>query len=371
MDKNGGVLYQNSGMNAQGLGGVMGGMGYAPPSNTWNNLYTGMGVKPDGPRQQDPTGQYGFNSTSPWTNVNGATFNMGNAATSAAGGAVGGNMSGGGYGGTVGGFNYGQSILDLLAKQDAEHKWAVDNNVANWNMARDRLIGVENQYNADPTANATRGMVNNLLANPEAINDQVQSMIQNRAANQIAAQQNNQARQGMGVLGAAGQLDAGSILAMQERLGRGGMAQKQNTFRDLEVQRANQRNQDIQNAIAAGQRMSQQDNNVRQTVASELIRNLPQYQARDLSGTVAALAMQQAATRPTPPPAPMAGFNPSPFGYNAGAEMWSFGNGAGGGVNYSDIYGDRLPQSGGYRDPVAALKTGGVGANTGRSLFTL
>lgn len=344
MDKGGNVLYQNSGMNAYGLGGVLGGAGSygGAPNSTWANMGGGgMGVKPPGPRDQ-ASSPWGYGNGQAWTDVNGATFNSVAPGTYGAG-----SGGGGGAPSAGGGLNFAGDIRGLLSQQNDEYNWARDQNVSNWNMNRNNLLGVQNSYDADPTNQMTRQRVNELLANPEALNDRTQNMIQNRAANSISSQMNAQNRQGMGVLGAAGQLDAGSILAMQERVGRGGMAEKQRVGTQLEIQRANQRNQDIQNAIATGQRQGQQDTGVRMGVANAIAEHTPQYQARDLSGMVAALAMQQAAARPTPPPAPTA----SPFGFNAGEQMWSFNNGAGGGVNFSDVYGDRLSQQGGATRP--------------------
>lgn len=205
-------------------------------------------------------------------------------------GQAGGGWGGGGGGEMQAGGGYpGFDIRGLLGMQGGENEWARRNNQASWDLGRNTLLGVQQNYNQDPTVAATRNRVQQLLADPEAINDRVQSMIQNRAANQINAQQAAQGRDVAGILAAGGQMDAGSMAAAAERIGNAGMAQQTNIGSQLEIQRANQRNQDIQNAIAAGRGMSGQDYGLQMDVAGTLIRNLPQYQPQDLSGWLAAM----------------------------------------------------------------------------------
>ncbi len=79
---------------------------------------------------------------------------------------------------------------------------------------------------------------------------------------------------------------------MMERLGRQGMAQRQSVQSGLEVQRANQRNQDMYNAINSGRGQSAADYGIQMDTANTLIGNLPQYQPMDMSGWIAALGNQ-------------------------------------------------------------------------------
>lgn len=109
--------------------------------------------------------------------------------------------------------------------------------------------GAENTRRAnDPLNKANYKSISDLLADPEAINDQVQAKIQAKQAGIADANTSAQRRQGMGVLGASGQMDAGSIAAMNERLGRTNLAAQEAGMSDLEVTRANQRNRDIMGA---------------------------------------------------------------------------------------------------------------------------
>lgn len=191
-----------------------------------------------------------------------------------------------------GGSGGGGNISGLLAQQMANNNQARQQNEANWTAARDHLLNVGTQYNNDATANATRNLTNQFLANPEAINNQTQQNILNRSANTINSNIQAQMQQGAGVLGAGGQLDASSIRSMQERLGRQGQSQLLDTQANLDVQRAMQRNTDFMNAAQTGRAMSAQDYGVKMGIANSYLENLPQYMPDDLSGYAAMMAGQ-------------------------------------------------------------------------------
>jgi hypothetical protein len=250
--------------------------------------------------------------------------------------------SGGGGGGAP-----NPQITALLNQQQQQNQWAKDQNIANWNMGRDAMMKVGNDYAADPIAAQTRGQVMALLQNPEAINNRTQGYIQNMAANQIANQQQGQLRNMVGSMANSGNLDSASMLALQERMGRQGMAQQQATQTGLEVQRANQRNTDIQNAIRAGQSMSQQDFSNKFGVANSILDHLPQYRPDDLSGWIAAMGGQ-------------GGGGGASLAGSGGVGMASQGNGMTPQLNFGyngAKYGSNNPQAGFY------LNGGNGGAN--------
>jgi len=269
--------------------------------------------------------------------------------------------------GSGGGYNqWGSNINDLLSKQMAQNDSVRQQNQNMWNTAYNRLSSVDSNWRNNQNANTTRGMVSQMLANPEAINDRTQALIQSKAGNAIDAQQRAMQNQTLGALSAGGQTDAASMAAALERIGNAGMAAKAGQISDLEVQRANQRNQDYYNAIQAGQSNAQQDYSNDMGVASTLIQNLPQWRADDYSGLIASLGSMgggyggSSSYAGTSSPTSGGGFSWS----NALSNLGSLN---GGGVNYSDYYGDRLGQSGGARYSTSQSGQGGPQYNSAYS----
>ena len=231
-------------------------------------------------------------------------------------------------------------IKDIFGKQEAENLWARQQQEAMEKKTWDQMMAAQQGYKSSPITQANQALTQQLLANPdlgayaaymgspltqgsqrltqqlldnpEAISDRVQQLIQNKAANQIDAQTRAMETSGLGALAAGGQLDAGSIAAMQGRMGGQGMATRAATMSDLEQQRAIRRNQDIMNAAGMGRAQSQQDLAAAQQrnqdylnalgmgqkqagqdfgvefdVASLLRQTQPQYKPQDLSGYAA------------------------------------------------------------------------------------
>ena len=150
------------------------------------------------------------------------------------------------------GAGYQNPLQDIVNRQQAEIERARAQRQEAWKGIQDRLQQFRSEYAADPMVQQSRALATRLMADPEAINDTVAQLIRNRAQNQLAAQYGTMERQGAGSLGESGQLDAASLAAMRERMGASRAGAMAGMTSNLEVQRAQQRNQDIMNAAQLG-----------------------------------------------------------------------------------------------------------------------
>lgn len=197
-------------------------------------------------------------------------------------------LPGGVQTGAVGGAVAG-NVQGLLNQQMQQNDKARNQNEQNWQQSRDYLLNLPGKFQNDKLNQGVRNQAQGLIDNPEALNDRTQNAILNRQSNAIQAQGDNQLKQAQGLMQASGRADLGSALAAQERIGRSTMAAQQNAQTDLEIQRANQRNADIQNAIKTGQGVTGQQYALEQGVGNTILENLPQYMPDDLSGWLAAV----------------------------------------------------------------------------------
>lgn len=194
--------------------------------------------------------------------------------------------AGGGVGGGLG------NIGGLINQQMQQNNQARQQQQALWDELKKYMMGIPGQYTSDPRLKATQALTSRFLANPEALNDNVMAKIMNQTSNNITAQGDNAYRQQAGMLASQGESDASSLAAARARIAREGMAAQTGANTQLEIQRANQRNQDYMNALNQGRAQSQADIGVPMQVGNSLLANQPQFRADDLSG-LGALAMAQ------------------------------------------------------------------------------
>lgn len=187
-------------------------------------------------------------------------------------------------GGLAGGLTGGGDINSLISQQQQQNNQARQQQQALWDELKKYMQGIPGQYTNDPRTKATQGLTSQFLANPEALNDNVVAKIKNQNANQIGAQTDNAFKQQSGILAAQGDTDASTLAAMRARLTREGMAQQTGANTNLEIQRAQQRNQDYMNALNQGRAQTQADIGVPMQVGQSLLQNQPQFRADDLTG---------------------------------------------------------------------------------------
>lgn len=187
----------------------------------------------------------------------------------------------------------GGSLQDLLAKQEASNEWAKQQNMAEWAQAKGRLASVMPEYDSDVVNQQTRGLTSQLLANPEAINDQTQQQIMNRA--QVTNLATQQARMQQAAMEAAerGLTGGGQLATLQDQIRQQGARQMAQTGSELDQARAVRRNQDWLSAIQTGRQVGMDRANLNQQNAATWANSLPQYQGDDYSGLAALLARQQ------------------------------------------------------------------------------
>ncbi len=202
---------------------------------------------------------------------------------------------GAGYGGAPGGTGGGNSggISGLINQQMQQNNQSRDQNQQNWKGALDDLLGVRTRYNADPTVQGMNRLTNNLMADPESLNDRTMGQIQARNSSGINGMMAAQLRNASGILAANGQTDAASMMRERMRIANQGMYANANSGTQLDIARAQNRNNDIQNAIRAGQGVSGQQLGMDMGVAQNYMQNLPQYRPDDLSGLIALLGNGQ------------------------------------------------------------------------------
>lgn len=273
----------------QGYGGATGtgsfqpqmsGQAYQSYQTPWGQMNAGFGPQSTGGGSNFPAGipqpgvPHGTNTQQSWSN-----------------GAPGAPGTGGGFMQPGGG---GLDINALLAKQQAQNDQARVRNQGAFDQSAGNIRDVTKQYN-DPnsqmgqTVQSTRALVQKLLGNPEALNDNVQAQIQARAQNQIRAKQEEQQRLMTNQMTQSGQGDMASLQAGRERLGNQAAAESQRTATGLDIQRANQRNQDYMNAANAGQQFTQQDMGANLNPESTVLQNMLYQMPDDYSGLIGAL----------------------------------------------------------------------------------
>lgn len=203
------------------------------------------------------------------------------------------SSGGGGFGGGSFGGGGGGSINGLMQQQLADNAWARQNNLAEWTQAKGQLLNVPGQYQNDPMRQGSRALGAQMLANPEAINDRTQQLAVNRGSNLINAASNSQMNGMMGDAASMGQLGSSSMQAGYQGIQNQRMGQLMGMGSDLEIKRAQARNQDMYSAINMGSQLAGQDHGVNMGVASEYIQNLPQFKADNLSGLIATMGQLQ------------------------------------------------------------------------------
>lgn len=187
----------------------------------------------------------------------------------------------------------GTDIGSILQRQMASNDEARKKQEDAWQQQKSYMMGLPGQYANDPLKVGSDKLTQGLLANPEAMNDQVMQSILNRSSNENRAAADNQYRQGLGLAANSGLTDAGSLSALRERVDRGAMANNQNQQTQLEIQRAQQRNQDIMNASNLGRQGAQANFNVPFQTGNSIMANQPQYRPDDYTGLLALSQQQQ------------------------------------------------------------------------------
>lgn len=268
-------------------------------------------VNPYIPGINDTSGNVGFNN-GPWrtvpyaggSRVVRAPYNRGTAAplmggaSTYAGTPAGGSYSAssggiGGYGLPGGGGDLMSQVLQMINMQLGENAQAKKLTEQEYYKARDNLLNVPGQLRNDPAFQGARSLAQNLLANPEAITDEVQQKILNRGSNLINASQNAASRAAMGDLAAAGQMGGSAAQIVQDRMQRSRENQLGQMASEAEIQRALRRNEDIRNATQLGQGIAGQQSDVDRNVATTFIQNTPEWKPQDFTGLIAALGLNQ------------------------------------------------------------------------------
>ena len=188
--------------------------------------------------------------------------------------------SSGGYGSTAG----PTTLSQMIAMQREENAKTKAQNQATRQATLNELGGVATAFQGDPLWQATRQSAQNLLANPEAINDQTQQLIQNRASNQTNAAANTERDRMRRQLASQGMLDSSAGQGALGQLERDRMAGLADSTTSLEIQRANQRNQNILQAQQAGASLAGQQNAVNQFATGTRAATDLYFQPENLSG---------------------------------------------------------------------------------------
>ncbi len=229
----------------------------------------------------------GYAGGQPWNAQTAYSYNL-------AGGAGGSYGPGGGTGGYPSGAAgaYGSANLPgnmggLLNLQMGENAWAKQQNQANWDLARNNLMGVTGRYQGDPLTQQARS---NGLAMAQNYQLDPQDAI-NRASNLVNAASNSAQRAQMGDLAASGQLGGSAGGIAQDRLERARMAQLAQTGSDIQTQYGQLNFQRGLQATQQAQGLAGQASGLDMGVASTLIGNLPQYLPDDYSAYARLLAM--------------------------------------------------------------------------------
>lgn len=190
----------------------------------------------------------------------------------------------GGAGGVGGLFGGGGTWQDLMKKQEASSAGTKAFNRGTWADLSGYAKQVPRNYAADPLTQAARGRSAALIADPEAINDQTQQRIINRATNIGNAQANAQREASRREMYGRGLVGGSQQRADINRIERNRSANMMNTATGLDIQRANQRNEDIQRAIATANQLSMSQAGLEAGQANNLLGNAYYEGYDDLSG---------------------------------------------------------------------------------------
>jgi hypothetical protein len=177
-----------------------------------------------------------------------------------------------------------QGLFDMQTKSNMD---ARSQNQANYDEAKGFMLGIVPGYDKDPMNTGARGLAAGLMADPEALNDQTQQKIINRAKAAVDAQMNAQLSQGRDLLASSGQMSTGNMQALQDRVAKQRIAALTDQATGLDVQRANQRNADIGNAVQMGSGLAGQRANLNLGVGQAW--QLPQVLPDNYAGMAALL----------------------------------------------------------------------------------
>lgn len=197
----------------------------------------------------------------------------------------GGASSGAGGSGGTSPFGSGSmSLSQLLAMQRAENAKTKAENIATRNATLGVIGGVPTAFQADPLWQATRRSAQRLVENPEALNDQTQQLIQNRAANQTNAAANTARDQMRRQLAAQGMLGSSAEQGALGQLERDRQASLADSATKLEIERAARRNQDILASQQMGAALAGQESGVNERMANTRAQTDLYFQPENLSG---------------------------------------------------------------------------------------
>lgn len=257
------------------------------PNGAVNSYYNGQ---PQNTQYQNATGY-----VNPQTAAYNASKGMNPNGVNPLGTSTANAVGGGGFtpGGSAGGGQY--SIDSLIADSIKSRDDAKKKQEDLWNKLYGQVSAIPGQYAADPLTQGSNALTQKFLSNPEALNDDTFQKIQGQNASRLRAGTDAQMRQGLGTAAASGLTDPSSISSLQERIGRGAMQDQTNSDTQLQVQRANQRNQDWMNAIQAARGGAQANIAPGLAVGNSLLQNQPNFQGNDnggLMGMLYALSQQ-------------------------------------------------------------------------------
>jgi hypothetical protein len=188
------------------------------------------------------------------------------------------------------------TLSQMLQMQREENAKTQAQNMATRQATLGELGNVGSAFRGDPLWQATRSSAQNMLANPEAINDQTQQMMINRGSNLVNAASNTargRSRQqlaGMGLLDSSAEQD---VLGQTER---DRMAQLTDMSTGLDIERAKARNADILRAQQMGAALAGQESGVNQFVAGTRANTDLYFNPENLSGYAGAFANQGGAS---------------------------------------------------------------------------
>ena len=158
------------------------------------------------------------------------------------GGAGGMGGQGQGFGGMGMGMGGDMSLSGLLGMQQTDNAWARNAQLKEWDDVKPRFQNAMNEYDTDAMNVGARGLAAGFLANPEAINDQTQQNILNKAQTVNTAQ--NQARLHAAAMDAAerGLAGGGQLAGIQDQIRGDTSRQMAQTNSDIGIQRALRKN---------------------------------------------------------------------------------------------------------------------------------
>jgi hypothetical protein len=193
-------------------------------------------------------------------------------------------VAGGGSAGGSGSAAGGMTLSQMLEMQRSENAKTRAMNQAAREATLGRLEGVATAFEGDPMWQATRQSAMQRIADPEAINDYTQQLIQNRSSNQVNAaadSSRNRMRQQLASMGMLGSSAEQGALGQVERDRIAGLS---DASTKLEIERANRRNQDILSSQQMGAALAGQQSGVNQFVAGKRADTDLYFQPENLSG---------------------------------------------------------------------------------------